>query len=60
MVSDFREINSDFSLDFPTFGPSEQEEKLFYAARATRGHRFCGVPTTPKGMDIFLLGLFLG
>ena len=25
-----------------------------------RGYRFCGVPTTPIGMDIFLLGLFFG
>ena len=39
---------------------SEQEAKLFYAARATRGHIFCGVPTTPRGRDLFLLGLFFG
>ena len=24
-------------------------------ARATRGHRFGGVPTTPRGRDLFLL-----
>ena len=34
--------------------------KLFYAARATRGHRFYGVPTTPRGRDLFLLDLFFG
>ena len=28
-------------------------------ARATRGHRFGGVPITPRGRDLFLLGLFL-
>ena len=39
---------------------SGQEVKLFYATRATRGHRFYGVPTTPKGRDRFLLGLFFG
>ena len=39
---------------------SGQEVKLFYAARATRGHRFCGVPTTPRGRDLFLLVLFFG
>ena len=39
---------------------SEQEAKLIYAARATRGHRFCGVSTTPRGGDLFLLALFFG
>ena len=34
------------------------EVKLFYAARATRGHRFCGVPTTPRDRDLSLLVLF--
>ena len=29
-------------------------------ARATRGHRFGGVPTTPRGRDLLLLGLFFG
>ena len=37
---------------------TEQEAKLIYAARATRGHRFGGVPTTPRGRDLFLLSLF--
>ena len=39
---------------------TELKAKLFYAARATRGHRFGGVPTTPKGRDIFLLVIFFG
>ena len=39
---------------------TEQEAKSIYAARATRGHRFGGVPTTPRGRDLFLLGLFFG
>ena len=38
---------------------TEQEGKLFYAARATRGRQFCGVPTTPRGRDLFLLVLIL-
>ena len=33
---------------------------VVYAARATRGHRFGGVPTTPKGRDLFLLALIFG
>ena len=36
---------------------TEQEVKLLYAARATRGHRFGGVPITPRGRDLFLLAL---
>ena len=36
---------------------TEQEVKLLYATRATRGHQFSGVPTTPRGMDLFLLVL---
>ena len=39
---------------------TEQEAKLFYAARATRGHRFYGVPTTPRGRGLLLLVLFFG
>ena len=38
----------------------EQEVKLLYAARATRGHRFGGVPTTSRGRDLFLLALIFG
>ena len=38
----------------------EQEAKLIYAERATRGHRFGGVPTTPRGRDLFLLVIFFG
>ena len=37
---------------------SGQEAKLFYAARATRGHRFWGVSTTPRGKGLLLLGYF--
>ena len=40
--------------------PARQEAKLVYAARATRGHRFCGVSTTPGGRGFLLLGLFFG
>ena len=39
---------------------TEQEVKLFYTARAMRGHRFGGVPTTLKGRDLFLLVLLFG
>ena len=39
---------------------TEQEAKSIYAARDTRGHRFGGVPTTPRGRDLFLLVLFFG
>ena len=57
--SDFRERESNFSLDFQTFGSSEQETKLLYAVRATRGHQFCGVSTTLGGRGLLLLGYFL-
>ena len=36
---------------------SGQEAKLFYAARAMRGHRFCGVSTTLRGRGFLLLDL---
>ena len=39
---------------------TEQEAKSIYAARATRGHQFGGVPTTPRGRDLFLLVLIFG
>ena len=57
---------SSFSLDLWPFEPSvldgasEQEAKSIYAARATREHRFGGVPTTPRGRDLFLLMIFFG
>ena len=38
--------------------PTEQEVKLLYATRATREHPFGGIPTTPRGRDLFLLTLF--
>ena len=52
-----------FSLDFRPFGSSVLDgarAKLIYTARATREHRFGGVPTTSRGRDLFLLGLFFG
>ena len=56
------ERESSLSLDFRPFGPSvlDGARSKFYAARATRGHRFGGVPKTPRGMNIFLHGLFFG
>ena len=39
---------------------SGQEAKLVYAIKATRGHRFCGVSTTPRGRGLLLLDLFIG
>ena len=62
-MRDFRERVSTFSLEFPVIGPSvlsEQEEKLVYVARATRGYRFCGVSTTPGGRGFLLLVLLFG
>ena len=38
---------------------SEQDEKLVYAVRATRGHRFCGVLTTQGGRGLLILGNLL-
>ena len=38
----------------------EQEAKSIYTARATRGHRFGGVLTMPRGRDLFLLVLLFG
>ena len=37
---------------------TEQEAKSIYAARATCGHIFGGVLTTPRGRDLFLLVIF--
>ena len=54
------------SVPYQIFGHSdrrfsmEQEAKSIYAARATRGHRFGGVSTTPRGRNIFLLVIFFG
>ena len=39
---------------------TEQETKSIYPARATRGHRFDGVPKTPRCTDLFLLVIFFG
>ena len=62
--TDFRERESPTSLYISLYSDrrlsSEQEEKLVYAARATCGHRFCGVLTSPRGRGFLLLVLFLG
>ena len=58
-----RERKCSFSLDFRLIRrrfSTEQEVKLFYAARATRRRRFGGVLTTPRGRDLFLLVLIFG
>ena len=39
---------------------TEQEAKSIYAAKAMHGHRFGGVPTTPRGRGLLLLVLFFG
>ena len=52
-----------FSIDFRPFGPSVLDgarSKVALCGEATRGHRFGGVLTTPRGRDLFLLGLFFG
>ena len=54
-ILSFRERRGAFSLGFQPFGPSVLDgarRKSIYAARATRGHRFGGVPTTPRGRDV--------
>ena len=53
---------SNFSLNFSAIGPSNSSEvrsKVALMARATRGHRFCGVSTTLRGKDFLLLDLIL-
>ena len=55
-MSSFSHISDQSDRRFST----EQEVKLLYAARATHGHRFDGVPTTPRGRDLFLLALIFG
>ena len=60
-VFSFRERVCDLTLDFQRSDhrfASSQEVKLFYTTRATRGHRFGGVPTTPRGRGLLLLVLF--
>ena len=54
---------SGFTLGFQSIGSSVldgEEVKLLYTARATHGHRFGGVSTTPRSRDLFLLVLFFG
>ena len=58
-----RERKCAFSLDFQPFRPS-----ILYGARSkavlrgegSRGDLFGGVPTTPRGRDLFILALFFG
>ena len=59
----FRERRCTFSLDFRSIGPPVLDgarSEAVYAARATCGHRFGGVLTTPRGRDLFLLVLIFG
>ena len=52
-----------FSLGFRLIGPSVLDgarSKVVLRDEATCGHRFGGVSTTPRGRDLFLLGLFFG
>ena len=55
-----RERVCDLFLDFLVFGPSvlDGARSKVDLRSDTRGHRFGGVPTTPRGRDLFLLGLF--
>ena len=60
-VSDFRERMSDFSLDFPPFGPSVLDGARSKVGLRDEGYvrtSICGVRTTLRGRDLFLLGLF--
>ena len=50
----FRERRSSFSLDLRSFGPS-----VLNGARS-KVDLFGGVPTTPRGRDLFLLVIFFG
>ena len=55
-----RERESSFSLGFRPIGPSVFDgarRKVVLRGEATRGHRFGGVPTTPRGRDLFILVL---
>ena len=59
-VSDLRES---LSLNFLAFRPSVlfgPRSKVVLRGKATRGHQFFGVSTTPRGRDLFLLDLFFG
>ena len=62
-ILSFRERRCAFSLGFRPFGLlvlDGARSKVVLLARAMRGHRFGGVPTTPRGRDLFLLVLFFG
>ena len=62
-ILSFRERRCAFSLGSDRSDrrfSTKQEVKLLYATRATRGHLFGGVLTTPRGRDLFLLALIFG
>ena len=59
-ILSFRERRCAFSLGFRPFGPSVLEEarsKVVLCGECYYGHRFGGVPTTPRCRDFFLLAL---
>ena len=61
--SDFRErvcLLSRFPAVRTVSSRRSKKQSRSFAARATRGHRFCGVPTTPRGRGLLLLVLFFG
>ena len=56
-----RESVSNFSLDFPAFGPSVlvgPRSKVVLCGKGYAGHRFWGVLITPRGRGFLILGLF--
>ena len=62
-VSYFRERMSDFSLDFPPYGPSVLDGARSKVGLRDEGYAWtpiCGVRTTPRGRNLFLLGLYFG
>ena len=56
---DFKERDSNFSLNSPAIGLSNPGEPRSKIAPYCKGYGFCGVSTTPGGRDLLLLGLFL-
>ena len=58
--SNFRDRECALSLDFPPFRPSVLDRARSKVVLRGEGYAFGGVPTTPRGRDLFLLGLFFG
>ena len=59
----FRVRESSFSLDLRPFGQSVLDgarSKVVLRGEGYAWASICGVPTTPRGRDLFLLGLFFG